>query len=40
MLDSPGYEYGLAVIVLAVLATINLMRLRAHNNPSTQEVSR
>ena len=39
-LVATSYEYGLAVIVLAAIATVNLIRLRTHNNPSTEEVSR
>jgi len=38
-LVATSYEYGLAVIVLAVFATVNLIRLRTHDNPSTEEVS-
>jgi MFS family permease len=38
-LVATSYEYGLAVILLAILATINLIRLRTHDNPVTQEVS-
>ena len=33
-------EYGIAVILLAAFATLNLIRLRTHNQPSTREVSR
>ncbi len=29
-----------AVFVLALFATLNLIRLRAHERPSTEEVSR
>jgi predicted MFS family arabinose efflux permease len=39
-LVATSYEYGLAVIVLAAAATVNLMRLRTHNHPATEEVSR
>jgi hypothetical protein len=38
-LVATSYEYGLAVIALAVFATVNLLRLRTHTNPSTEEVS-
>ncbi len=31
-LVATSYEYGVAVIVLAALATVNLIRLRAHNH--------
>ncbi|MDX6490382.1 MAG: hypothetical protein QOD43_627 [Gaiellaceae bacterium] len=31
-LVATSYEYGVAVIVLAVLATVNLIRLRTHND--------
>jgi predicted MFS family arabinose efflux permease len=31
-LVATSYEYGVAVIVLAALATVNLMRLRTHND--------
>jgi MFS family permease len=37
-LVTTSYEYGLAVIVLAAFATVNLIRLRIHN-PSTQRRS-
>ena len=33
-------EYGVAVILPAAFATLNLIRLRTHNEPSTKEVSR
>jgi predicted MFS family arabinose efflux permease len=33
-------EYGVGVIVLAILATVNLIRLRTRNNPPTEEVAR
>jgi MFS family permease len=39
-LVATSYEYGLAVIVLAAAATINLMRLRTRNHPATEEISR
>jgi MFS family permease len=39
-LVATSYEYGLAVLLLAVLATVNLVRLRTHTQPSTEEVSR
>ena len=39
-LVATSYEYGLAVIVLAAVATVNLIRLRTTEHPSTQEVSR
>jgi MFS family permease len=35
-----SYVYGLAVIVLAVLATITLICLRARANPSTKQAPR
>jgi hypothetical protein len=38
-LVTTSYEYGLAVIVLGVVATINLIRVRSHNTP-TKEVTR
>jgi hypothetical protein len=31
-LVATSYEYGVAVIVLAALATVNLIRLRTHNH--------
>jgi hypothetical protein len=31
-LVATSYEYGVAVIVLAALATVNLIRLRTHND--------
>jgi ribosomal protein L30/L7E len=34
-----SYEQGVAVILLAIFATVNLLRLRTYNNPSTEEVS-
>jgi predicted MFS family arabinose efflux permease len=37
-LVTTSYEYGLAVIVLAIIATLNLIRLRTHRPPSTMEV--
>jgi MFS family permease len=39
-LVATSYEYGLAVIALAIFASVNLIRLRAHNITSTEEVSR
>jgi len=39
-LVSTSYEYGLAVIVLGLVATINLIRVRNHNIPLTKEVIR
>jgi MFS family permease len=39
-LVATSYEYGLAVIVLALIATANLIRLRTPANPLTEEVSR
>jgi len=39
-LVATSYEYGLAVMVLAVFAAVNLIRLRTHDHPSTEEVSR
>ncbi len=39
-LVATSYEYGLAVIVLAAVATVNLIRLRNTEHPSTQEVPR
>jgi hypothetical protein len=31
-----SYEYGVAVSVLAALATVNLIRLRTHNHASVE----
>ena len=39
-LVATSYEYGLTVIVLAIFATVNLIRLRTHDHPPTQEESR
>jgi hypothetical protein len=39
-LVATSYVYGLAVIVLALFATVNLIRLRAHEHPSTEGVTR
>jgi MFS family permease len=39
-LVTTSYHYGLAVIVLAIVATINLIRVRNHNTRSTREVTR
>ena len=39
-LVATSYEYGLAVIVLPSFATVNLIRLRTPQHPSTKEVSR
>jgi predicted MFS family arabinose efflux permease len=39
-LVATSYEYGLAVIALAAIATVNLIHLRTHENLSTEEVSR
>jgi MFS family permease len=39
-LVATSYEYGLAVIVLGIVATINLIRVRNHNTQSTEEVTR
>jgi predicted MFS family arabinose efflux permease len=39
-LVATSYEYGLAVIVLAAIATVNLLHLRTHEHPTTKEVSR
>jgi predicted MFS family arabinose efflux permease len=39
-LIATSYEYGLAVILLAAFATVNLIRLRTHEHPPTEEVSR
>jgi len=38
-LVATSYVYGLAVIVLAIFATVNLIRLRTQSTPSTEEVS-
>jgi MFS family permease len=35
-----SYEYGLAVIVLGLVATVNLIRVRNHHTPMTEEVTR
>jgi hypothetical protein len=40
MLAVAEYEHGLAVIVLAAAATVNLIRLRTRNHPATEETSR
>jgi predicted MFS family arabinose efflux permease len=39
-LVATSYEYGLAVVVLAAIATVNLIRLRTRGHPPTEEVSR
>jgi hypothetical protein len=40
-LVATSYEYGLAVILLAIFATVNLIRRASNNSPSsTKEVSR
>jgi hypothetical protein len=39
-LVATSYEYGLAVIVLGLIATVNLVRVRNPNIPLTKEVSR
>ena len=39
-LVATSYEYGLAVIVLVIFATVNLIRLRSHEHPTTEEVPR
>jgi hypothetical protein len=39
-LVATSYEYCLAVMLLTVLATVNLIRLRTQNKPSTEEVFR
>jgi predicted MFS family arabinose efflux permease len=39
-LVATSYEYGLAVIVLAAIATINLLHLPIGSRPPTEEVSR
>ena len=39
-LVATSYEYGLAVIVLGLIATVNLVRVRNQNIPLTKEVSR
>lgn len=39
-LVATSYEYGLAVIVLAAVATVNLIHLRTHEQSPTKEVSR
>ncbi len=38
-LIATSYEYGLAVIVLGLIATINLIRVSTHNPPTTEEVT-
>jgi predicted MFS family arabinose efflux permease len=38
-LIATSYEYGLAVLVLTTLATVNLIRLRSQAHSSTEEVS-
>jgi hypothetical protein len=38
-LAATSYEYGLALIVPAVVATVNLIRFRTRCHPSTEEVS-
>jgi MFS family permease len=38
-LVTTSYEYGLAVIVLGIVATVNLIRVRSHNT-LTKEVTR
>jgi predicted MFS family arabinose efflux permease len=38
-LVATSYEYGLAVIALAAIATVNLIHLRTQEHPSTEEVS-
>jgi hypothetical protein len=38
-LVATSYEYGVAVIVLGVIATVNLLRVRTRNTPSTEEVT-
>jgi MFS family permease len=39
-LVATSYEYGLAVIVLGLVATVNLIRVRNHDTPSTEEITR
>jgi hypothetical protein len=39
-LVTTSYEYGLAVIALGLVATVNLIRIRNHNTPTTKEVTR
>jgi MFS family permease len=39
-LVTTSYEYGLSVIVLGLVATINLIRVHSHHTPSTEEVAR
>ena len=39
-LVTTSYEYGLAVILLGLVATINLIRVHNHHTPSTEEVTR
>jgi hypothetical protein len=39
-LVATSYKYGLAVMILAIFANVNLIRLRAQQHPSTEEVSR
>jgi MFS family permease len=38
-LVTTSYHYGLAVIVLGLVATVNLIRVRNHNTRSTREVA-
>jgi predicted MFS family arabinose efflux permease len=38
-LVTTSYHYGLAVIVLGLVATLNLIRVRNHKTPSTEEVT-
>jgi MFS family permease len=38
-LIATSYEYGIAVIVLGVVATINLIRIRTHTTQLTEEVT-
>jgi MFS family permease len=38
-LIATSYEYGVAVIVLGLVATFNLIRVRTHNTQATEEVT-
>lgn len=40
MLAITSYQYGLAVIVPGLVATINLIHAHNNNTPSTEEVTR
>ena len=38
-LVATSYDYGLTVIVIGLVATINLIRVRNHNTQFTKEVT-